>query len=123
MIKTLLMVGLGGGAGSMLRYLCQRWIYNFYPHPFPWGTFLVNIVGCFLIGVFYSLSEKSNILTPEWRLLLTTGFCGGFTTFSAFTFEGIDLMKENRTGLLLAYIAASVLVGLLATYIGIRLAK
>lgn len=123
MIKTLLMVGLGGGAGSMLRYLCQRWIYNFYPHPFPWGTFLVNIVGCFLIGVFYSMSERSNILTPEWRLLLTTGFCGGFTTFSAFTFEGIDLMKENRTGLLLAYIAASVLVGLLATYIGIRLAK
>ena len=123
MIKSLLMVGLGGGAGSMLRYLCQRWINNFYPHPFPWGTLLVNIVGCFLIGVFYSMSERSNFLTPEWRLLLTTGFCGGFTTFSAFTLEGIDLLKENRTGLLLAYIAASVLVGLLATYIGIRLAK
>lgn len=123
MIKSLLMVGLGGGVGSMLRYLCQRWIYNFYPHPFPWGTLLVNIAGCFLIGVFYSMSERSNFLTPEWRLLLTTGFCGGFTTFSAFTLEGIDLLKENRTGLLLAYIAASVLVGLLATYTGIRLAK
>ena len=123
MIKSLLMVGLGGGVGSMLRYLCQRWIYNFYPHPFPWGTMLVNIAGCFLIGVFYSMSERSNFLTPEWRLMLTTGFCGGFTTFSAFTLEGIDLLKENRTGLLLTYIAASVLVGLLATYTGIRLAK
>lgn len=117
------MVGLGGGTGSILRYLCQRWMYNFYPHPFPWGTFVVNVVGCFLIGIFYSISERSNILTPEWRLLLTTGFCGGFTTFSAFTLEGVDLLKENKPGLLLAYIAGSVLVGLLATYFGIRLAK
>ncbi len=123
MIKSLIMVGLGGAAGSMLRYLSQRWVHQLYPHPFPWGTMLVNITGCFLIGVFYSLSERSNVLTPEWRLLLTTGFCGGFTTFSAFTLEGMDLLKENRIGLLLAYIAASVLIGLVATYIGIRIAK
>jgi CrcB protein len=117
------MVGLGGASGSILRYICHRWVYSFYPHPFPLGTLLVNVTGCFLIGVFYSLSEKSNLLTPEWRLLLTTGFCGGFTTFSAFTFEGINLLKENKPGLLLIYIAASVLIGLLATYFGMRLAK
>lgn len=123
MIKSILMVGLGGGAGSMLRYISYRWIYNFYPHPFPLGTFLVNITGCLLIGILYSLSEKSVILNPEWRLLLMTGICGGFTTFSAFTLEGIGLLKDNKPGLLFLYIAASVLTGLLATYIGIRLVK
>lgn len=123
MIKSLLLVGLGGAAGSMLRYLTHRWVHQFYSYQFPWGTLLVNITGCFLIGVFYSLFERSNVFTPEWRLLLTAGFCGGFTTFSAFTLEGIGLLKENRIGLLLIYIAVSVLIGLAATYIGIRIAK
>ena len=95
MLYNLLLVGLGGGLGSMARYLCQRWFAEVYPHSFPWGTFAVNI----------------------------TGVCGGFTTFSAFTLEGIGLLREQKTALFFAYIAASVLLGLLATYAGMKLTR
>lgn len=123
MIKSILIVGLGGGAGSMLRYLCQKWVYQFYPHPFPWGTLLVNIVGCFLIGIFYEVSEKTSLFTPEWRLLLTTGFCGGFTTFSAFAFENLNLVRSGDMTYFLLYIAASVVAGIAAVLAGITFIK
>lgn len=123
MMKALLMVGLGGGAGSILRYLCQKWVYQFYPHPFPWGTFFVNIAGCFLIGVFYSVSEKTSLLTPEWRLLLTTGFCGGFTTFSAFAFENMTLLKSGDISYFILYTVLSVLSGIAAVVAGTALIK
>jgi CrcB protein len=123
MIKNLLLVAIGGGAGSALRYLCQRWVYQFYPHPFPWGTFFVNITGCFLIGVFYSISERSNVLTLEWRLLLTTGFCGGFTTFSAFAFENLTLLRGGDITYFILYILASVILGTAAVLAGITVIK
>ena len=123
MIKNIVMVALGGSAGSILRYLCQRWVYQFYPHPFPWGTLLVNIAGCFLIGVFYSIAEKSSLLTSEWRLLLTTGFCGGFTTFSAFAFENLTLFRSGDISYFLLYILASVVMGIAAVLGGITLIK
>jgi fluoride exporter len=123
MIKNLVMVAIGGSAGSILRYLCQRWVYQFYPHTFPWGTFLVNIAGCFLIGVFYSFSEKTDLLTPEWRLLLTTGFCGGFTTFSAFAFENLTLLRSGDITYFVLYILASVILGTAAVFGGITITK
>ena len=123
MIKTILIVGLGGGTGSILRYLCQKWVYQFYPHPFPWGTFAVNIAGCFLIGVFYSISEKSGFLTPEWRLLLTTGFCGGFTTFSAFAFENLTLIRGGDISYFILYTLLSVVLGVAAVLAGTVLIK
>lgn len=123
MLKNLLIVGLGGGAGSILRYLCQKWVYQFYPHPFPWGTLLVNIAGCFLIGVFYAISEKTSFLTPEWRLLLTTGFCGGFTTFSAFAFENLTLLRTGDITYFILYITVSVLLGSAAVFGGMALIK
>jgi len=122
-MKSVLIVGLGGGAGSILRYLCQKWVYQFYPHPFPWGTLLVNVTGCFLIGVFYSLSEKSALFTPEWRLLLTTGFCGGFTTFSAFAFENLNLLRTGDTTYFFLYIVASVVLGIAAVLAGTTIFK
>lgn len=93
MIKNLLLVGLGGGVGSVLRYLCQKWINESYQNIFPLGTFLVNISGCFLIGVLYALGERSNVLSPQIRLLLITGLCGGYTTFSTFAFENFNLLR------------------------------
>lgn len=123
MIKSLLIVGFGGGAGSMLRYLCQRWVYQFYPHPFPWGTLLVNLVGCFLIGIFYAVSEKSSLLTPEWRLLLTTGFCGGFTTFSAFAFENLNFLRSGDISYFILYILASIILGTAAVLGGVTFIK
>lgn len=123
MMQSLLLVALGGGGGSVCRYLLQRWVAFIYPHYFPVGTFAVNIIGCFLIGLFWGLSFKSFDTMENWKLLLMTGFCGGFTTFSSFTLEGIDLLKENRTAAFLLYLSASVLIGLLATFAGMKITK
>jgi CrcB protein len=121
--KNILIVGIGGGLGSITRFLCQKYISAWYPHPFPFGTFLVNILGCFLIGVFYALAEKGNILTPEWRLFLTTGICGGFTTFSAFAYENVTLLRSGDFLYFGLYIAGSVFLGIIATFGGIALLK
>ena len=118
MLKNLLIIGIGGAIGSMARFLCQKYLYHWFPHPFPWGTFLVNISGCFLIGVFYSLAEKGSILTPEWRLILTTGFCGGFTTFSSFAYENINMLKSADYTYVILYISGSVVLGILAAVAG-----
>ena len=123
MIKNILLVGLGGGIGSIARYLCQKWAYAIYPHHFPWGTFVVNIVGCFLIGIFWGMSFKSFNLNEDWKLFLMVGLCGGFTTFSAFTLEGIGLIREQRILLFFSYIVLSVILGLVATYAGMKIIR
>ena len=123
MIKHILLVGLGGGIGSIARYLCQRWFAANYIQLFPWGTFAVNVAGCFLIGIFWGLSFKSFDNNEDWKLFLMTGLCGGFTTFSAFTLEGIGLIKEQKIALFFSYVAASVVLGLLATYIGMKITR
>ena len=123
MIKTVLLVGLGGGIGSMARFLCQRWFATNYVSSFPWGTFAVNIIGCLAIGIFWGLSFKSFNTNESWKLFLMTGVCGGFTTFSAFTLEGVGLLREQKLALFFSYVAASVVIGLLATYIGMRMIK
>lgn len=123
MIKNILLVGLGGGIGSIVRYLSSKWVYNIFPHHFPWGTFAVNITGCFLIGLFWGLSFKSFESNEHWKMFLMVGVCGGFTTFSAFTLEGIGLLKEQRLALFFLYVAGSVIMGLAATYLGMRLIR
>lgn len=123
MIKNVLLVGLGGGIGSIARYLCQRWFAMHYVHGFPWGTFSVNITGCFLIGLLWGISIKSPGNYESWQMFLMAGLCGGFTTFSAFTLESIGLVKEQKPGLFFIYVAGSVIVGLLATYAGMRITK
>jgi CrcB protein len=122
-VKNILLVGLGGGIGSIARYLTQRWFALNYASSFPWGTFVVNIAGCFLIGIFWGLSFRSFDSNESWKLFLMTGLCGGFTTFSAFTLEGIGLIREQKTALFFMYIGASVITGLLATYLGMQLTK
>jgi CrcB protein len=123
MITNILMVGLGGGIGSMLRYGVQKVFQQQSPGAFPAATLFVNISGCFLIGLLWGWLIRSSGWNEGIKLLLMTGFCGGFTTFSAFTLEGIGLLKENKPGLFFLYVAASVVAGLLATYAGIRLSK
>ena len=123
MVKNFLIVGLGGAVGSMLRYAVQKIFQVQSVAAFPTGTLLVNIAGCFIIGILWSLVSRTLTWNEEMKLLLMTGFCGGFTTFSAFTLEGIGLLKENKTALFFIYLTASVIGGLLATLIGIRIAK
>lgn len=117
------MIGIGGGLGSVARFACYRYITGAHPASFPWGTFIVNAVGCLLIGIFHALAEKGDMLTPEIRLFLTAGFCGGFTTFSAFAYENIGLLKTGDFLNFSLYTIGSVVVGLAATYIGIMIIK
>jgi CrcB protein len=123
MIKNILLVGLGGGAGSIARWLCQRWVAFHFPYSFPWGTLGVNIIGCLMIGIFWGLSFKGFETNESWKLFLMTGLCGGFTTFSAFTLEGIGLIKEQRWIPFFSFVVASVVIGLLATYAGMRITR
>ncbi len=123
LLKNILLVGLGGGIGSIARFLCQKYIYEWYPHPFPLGTFLVNIAGCFLIGLFSGFAEKGALINTEWRLLLTTGLCGGFTTFSSFALENINLLRTGHLFYFVLYTAASVVLGILATWLGLVIIK
>ena len=123
MIKSFLIVGLGGAAGSILSYGIQKIFTTHSEGEFPSGTLLVNISGCFLIGMLWSLIGRSSFGNEDLKLLLMTGFCGGFTTFSAFTMEGIGLLRENKTSFFVIYVAASVIGGLLATFIGFRIFK
>jgi fluoride exporter len=121
--NNILLVGLGGGIGSILRYLSQKWVNESYEHNFPLATFLVNVFGCLLIGILYALGEKGNILSPQSRLLLVTGFCGGFTTFSTFAFENMNLLRVGDNFSFLLYAVGSVVFGIAAVYIGSLLIK
>jgi CrcB protein len=117
-MKSLLYIGIGGGLGSMLRYMVQVFIGRHVPLVFPLGTFLVNCSGCFLIGIFYSLSAKYTSIGPEWRLFLITGICGGFTTFSTYSYDGLMLLRQGSNFAFMIYILGSVVLGLLATFAG-----
>lgn len=122
-MKQIALVAMGGAAGSVLRFLAQKWI-SFGPLPkFPIGTLTVNLVGCLLIGLFFGLFTKNASLHTDWKLFLMTGLCGGFTTFSAFTLESVALLEASRYTTFLTYISLSVVAGILATFAGYWLTR
>lgn len=120
MFKNIILVAMGGAMGSMLRFGFAQWLRT---EGFPYATFTVNILGSFLIGMIFSLSLQSESFEQNWRLFLATGFCGGFTTFSAFSLEGLALLQEQRYGLYAMYVIASVALGLAASWLGYLLMK
>lgn len=118
MTRLLIAIFLGGGTGSVLRYCVQMMLHErIVPYSFPWATFTVNILGSFLIGLFYTLSARFNLST-EVRLLLTTGLCGGFTTFSTFSNDGLILIKQEFYGMFALYTLLSITLGVLAAFTG-----
>lgn len=121
-MKLVLAIGAGSFIGGISRYLLSQFIQEKFLSTFPFGTLGVNILGCFLIGLVFGLSERGN-LNPEWRLFLATGVIGGFTTFSAFSNETVALLRDGQLWYAFTYMLISVLAGLLATFIGISLIK
>ncbi len=122
-MRALLFVGIGGGLGSIIRYIISVFVGRHVPIVFPLGTLLVNVSGCFLIGVFYSIFSRHADFNPEWRLFLITGICGGYTTFSTFSYDGLILLKQGSNLSFMLYVLGSVVVGLLATFAGVALFK
>lgn len=122
-MKAILIIWLGGGIGSTLRYLAQLGVNKLVTVAFPTGTFLVNITGCFAIGLLYGISNRHTVLTSEWRLFLVTGLCGGYTTFSSFSYESISLFKEGNYTYFILYTVLSVVIGLFATIGGMNIVK
>jgi CrcB protein len=114
-MKLLLIIGTGSFLGGIFRYLLSLLIQTKTVSSFPLPTLIVNIIGCFLIGIVIGFFDKGEI-SNEWKLFLATGILGGFTTFSAFSNETIMLFKSGQATYALLYILASVILGLLATY-------
>jgi len=122
-MKEVLLVGVGGFAGSIARYLVSKLNVSWQLLAIPMGTLTVNILGSLLIGLLVGLSAKSNLISNELRLLLMVGFCGGFTTFSSFTNENFILMQNGQFLTVLLYSAISITLGFLAVYLGYILAS
>ncbi len=121
-MKQLLLVFLGGGLGSMLRYVISKNLNTHFQNFFL-GTFTVNIVGCLLIGIILGFSLKNDYLSQNQTLLLSTGFCGGFTTFSTFAFEKHSLLRTGDLMNFSIYTIASIVVGIIAIALGLWISK
>lgn len=119
-MKAILFVFIGGGIGSVARYLLSK--INTL-NTIPYGTMLANIIGCFLIGLLLSYAQKSSSLSKEHLLLLATGFCGGFTTFSTFAYEGQTFLKNSDYTSFFLYCGFSFILGLGAVILGVSLGK
>ncbi|ARQ10302.1 camphor resistance protein CrcB [Rhizobium etli] len=122
MIQALL-VAVGGAIGSVLRYFVGQWALRLMGPAFPWGTLAVNVVGCFVIGVFAELVTRKFNASAELRLLLITGFLGGFTTFSAFSLDAISLFERGEAVAGGIYIAASVGLSMAAVFAGLAIMR
>ncbi len=122
MLRSLLLVAAGGAAGSVLRYLAGFGIGKLHKSVYPWGTFWVNIVGSLVIGLLLGYLSR-NPAQESLKLLLVTGLCGGFTTFSAFSAENITLLQQGHWNLSLLYIFASLTAGILSAWLGLCIAR
>jgi CrcB protein len=118
-----LLVGIGGCLGANARYLLATWIGVRYGTHFPYGTMVINVSGSFVIGLFLVLISERFLVHPNWRLFFSVGFLGGYTTFSAFSFESLALILHGAWPLGFVNIVGSVVLGLLATLSGMMVAR
>ena len=122
-MKEILIVGLGGFAGSISRYLIQNAVVSRFITIFPLGTFIINIIGSLLIGLIFGFAERYQWMTQEWRLFLAIGFCGSFTTFSTFAFDNLQMIKDGNYYQLFLYISLSLVLGVAIAWLGFILAR
>jgi len=123
MTRTIILVGLGGGLGSIFRYLTSVVVTKYFQTTFPLATFTVNILGCLIIGILFGLFERQQLTNPDLKFLFITGFCGGYTTFSAFASENINLFQSGNSLTAFVYIATSIIISLFAVWLGLTLTK
>ncbi len=119
----IVLVAIGGGIGATARYLVSSWAAARFGAEFPYGTLIVNIVGCFIIGAFMTLATERLIVSPYWRLFVTVGFVGGLTTFSSFSYETLHLLQDADVMRAFYNVGLNVLVGFFATWLGMSAAK
>ena len=123
MTRSILFVALGGALGSVARFLLSRFLQGSIITAFPVGTMVVNILGCLLIGIFYGLADRNGMLDANMKLFLTVGFCGGFTTFSTFMNESLQLFRSDNILYGALYAGGSVFLGLVAVFMGLQIVK
>lgn len=119
----MLLVGIGSFLGGSLRYVVSTMMKNVCGQGFPWGTVIVNLLGCFVFGIIFSLFSKYSSISNPWYLLLTTGICGGFTTFSTFANESMQMLQNGNTGGFIGYVLASIIGGLILIGLGYWIVK
>ncbi|MEB2843371.1 fluoride efflux transporter CrcB [Rhizobiales bacterium RZME27] len=118
-MNSMLVVAAGGAVGSVFRYLVGIWAVRLFGTAFPWGTLAINVVGSFVIGLLAEMIARRFGGSTEMRLLLVTGLCGGFTTFSSFSLEFVGLVERGAMPLAVSYLAASVILAIGATFFGL----
>ncbi len=116
-------IAAGGALGALCRCLLGNIIARNIGSVLPWGTFVVNIAGCFFMGALMTLIVERQLLPAAWRLFLCVGFLGGFTTFSSFGYEGVTLLLQGKLAAALGYIGASSFLGLVAVGAGVLVAR
>ncbi|MHC1761137.1 MAG: fluoride efflux transporter CrcB [Negativicutes bacterium] len=122
-MESILFVAVGGGVGSVTRYLASLWAAERFGVDFPYGTLIVNVVGCYIIGLFMVLATEKYLLPTHWRLLIASGFLGGLTTFSSFSYETLNLAQEGAWSAAVVNLAANLITGLLSTGLGVLSAR
>ncbi|MBR5864524.1 MAG: fluoride efflux transporter CrcB [Alistipes sp.] len=123
MLKAMIIAGIGGFCGTCLRYLTGRLCHLWELGGFPLGTFVVNVIGSFIIGALLGLAERNNVITPTMNVLLVTGFCGGFTTFSSFADDIFLLMQHRHWTMFALYTGLSLVLGVFMVWIGRAVVK
>jgi len=123
MMRAIILVALGGATGSVFRYLTSIFVNKHFNTIFPIATFTTNFLGCFIIGLLLGVFEKQQLANNDLKFLLVTGFCGGYTTFSTFAYENVNLFNSNNSATAFVYIAASILVSLFAVWLGLAVTK
>ena len=119
----IIVVAIGGGIGATTRYLVSNWAANRFGAAFPYGTLIVNIVGCFIIGAFMTIATERLIVSPYWRLLVVVGFVGGLTTFSSFSYETLHLLQEADVVRAFYNVGLNIIIGFFATWMGMCAAR